>query len=109
MKPALYINDMLIQLYITWLQHDLILKNNLITKNLDFIKKYDPENYHKPGTIHVFSTHFWEKLTNRHNTTKPVAMQKVIDHFEETYYPKIKRWTNKVNIFEMETVLIPMN
>jgi len=107
--PALYINDMLIQLYITWLQHDLVDSKKLISGNLEFVEGYKSEDFHKPGSIHVFSTHFWEKLTSRHNNTRPVAMKEVIENFEETYYPKIRRWTNKVNIFEMETVLIPMN
>ena len=107
--PALYINDMLIQLYITWLQFDLVDSKKLISGQLKFVENYKSENFHKPGSIHVFSTHFWEKLTSRHNNTRPVSMKEVIENFEETYYPKIRRWTNKVNIFEMETVLIPMN
>ena len=72
-------------------------------------REVNTQNYQNLDDIHVFNTHFWEKLTKRHDPK--VTLKHVIQNFETDYYPRVKRWTSKkgINLFDKNIVVIPMN
>ncbi|XP_050301894.1 uncharacterized protein LOC126740074 isoform X2 [Anthonomus grandis grandis] len=82
---------------------------------IDFYLKYlwenmDPEQAKK---VHIFSTFFYKRLT-----TKPGKAHKLKSHpYEldanltaaEKRHLRVKNWTKKVNLFEKDYVIIPIN
>ena len=77
LKPGVYLNDNLIDLKIKYLMNELSATN--------------PD---KASKIHIFSSLFYSKLTERTDFDK--------------CYDLVKRWTKNVDIFEKDFLIIPI-
>ncbi len=88
-----FLNDNIIEFYFRWLQHDLMSEEDR-------------------GRTHFFGTYFYNKLTK-----KPRAARNKLHQTEdnqnltaaEKRYERVRRWTKKVNIFEKDFIIVPIN
>ena len=88
-----FLNDVVIDFFFKWLQFH---KLNEIDRD----------------RTHIFSTFFYKRLTTRppkqKNKLHPVEDDLNISPAEKRY-ARVKRWTKKVNIFEKDFVVVPIN
>jgi hypothetical protein len=80
LEPNEFLNDTLIEFYLTYL-----------------CMTYDFKELDDKKRIHVFSTFFYKKLCG---SNKPR---------NKAEYDKIKSWTNKVDIFSMDYIFVPIH
>lgn len=89
-----FLNDVIIDFYFKWIQHK-ILKETTFKEN-----------------IHIFTTYFYKRLTTRPPRSK-TKLHPVEDNVNlslaEKRYERVRRWTKKVNIFEKDFVIVPIN
>merc|ERR1719418_126070 len=89
-----FMNDVIIDFYFKWIQHK-ILKETTFKEN-----------------IHIFTTYFYKRLTTRPPRSK-TKLHPVEDNVNlslaEKRYERVRRWTKKVNIFEKDFVIVPIN
>lgn len=88
-----FLNDVIIDFYFKWIQHSII----------------PVESREK---THVFTTYFYKRLTTRpprsKNKLHPVEDDVNLSPAEKRY-ERVRRWTKKVNIFEKDFVIVPIN
>ena len=89
-----FLNDSVIDFYFKWLQFS--------------GKLSEPDR----ERTHIFSTFFYKRLTTRppkqKNKLHPVEDDVNISAAEKRY-ERVKRWTKKVNIFEKDFIVVPIN
>lgn len=79
-----YVNDLIIDFYIQYL----------------YERKLSPVDRER---THIFSTFFYNRLTdNRENESSK-------DRPAEKRHKRVKGWTRKLNIFEKDFIIIPIN
>lgn len=107
LKPGVYLNDMILSLFMNVLQHDILKKKfEVINRELLFSAS-NLNDYHEAELFHIFSTHFWYKFNTVNNFES--ALNGGSLNFEKDCYERIKRWTKRIDIFKMKTVIIPIN
>ena len=88
-----FLNDVIIDFYLRWLQFHVISESDR-------------------DRTHVFSTYFYNRLTTRpkpqKNKLHPVEDNQNLTAAEKRY-ERVKRWTKKVNLFEKDFILVPIN
>ena len=90
-----FLNDVIIDFYLKYIQMDLF------------------------GTVeqcsrrtHIFSTYFYERLTTRPPKSKTRVHPIEDNHnlsLAEKRYERVKKWTKKVNIFNKDFIVVPIN
>ena len=88
-----FLNDTIISFYLNWIQHSIV----------------PVESREK---THMFTTYFYSKLT-----TRPPKLRNKLHPIEdnvnltpgEKRHERVKRWTKKVNIFEKDFIIVPIN
>ena len=88
-----FLNDVIIDFYFRYLQFNLM-------------SAVDRDR------THIFSTFFYKRLTTRPKTMRnkvhPVEDNAQLSAADKRY-ERVKRWTKKVNLFEKDFVVVPIN
>ncbi len=88
-----FLNDVIIDFYFKWIQHSII-----------------PDE--SRDKTHIFTTFFYKRLTTRPQKQKN-KLHPIEDNVNlsaaEKRYERVRRWTKKVNIFEKDFVIVPIN
>jgi len=62
---------------------------------------------------HIFTTYFYKRLTTRPNSNNKGKAHPVEDNPDlsaaEKRYERVKKWTKKVNLFEKDFIVVPIN
>merc|ERR1719471_1796479 len=90
-----FLNDVIIDFYLKYLQHG---KFTNIKEVMD--------------KTHIFTTYFYKRLTTRPQKLKgkphPVEDNPSLSAAEKRY-DRVERWTKKVNLFEKDFIVVPIN
>ena len=88
-----FLNDVIIDFYLKWIQNTVIPQESR-------------------DRTHIFTTYFYKRLTTRPPRSKN-KLHPIEDNVNlsaaEKRYERVRRWTKKVNIFEKDFVIIPIN
>jgi len=84
LEPEQFLNDVIIDFYLKYLQAGLFSNNLLMAKT------------------YTFSIYFYNRLTM--NTSSKAAMSRA-----DIMHSNVKKWTKNVNIFEKDFIVIPIN
>ncbi len=88
-----FLNDQIIEFYFRWLQFELMSESDR-------------------ARTHFFTTFFYNKLTKRPPRPRN-RLHQVEDNQNltpaEKRYERVKRWTKKVNLFEKDFIVVPIN
>ena len=87
-----FLNDVIIDFYLKFLQHG---KFNDIKEVMD--------------RTHIFTTYFYNRLTTRKNGKGKVAEDNAGLTAADKRYNRVERWTKKVNLFEKDFIVVPIN
>lgn len=88
-----FLNDVIIDFYLKWLQ----------TEKFASIEQMR-------ARTHIFTTYFYKRLTTRPSNSKanPVEDNPNLTAAEKRY-ERVKKWTKKVNIFDKDFIVVPIN
>jgi len=90
-----FLNDVIIDFYLKFLQHGRFAN---IKEVMD--------------RTHIFTTYFYKRLTTRPSNNKgknhPVEDNPNLSAAEKRY-ERVKKWTKKVNLFEKDFIVVPIN
>jgi len=90
-----FLNDVIIDFYLKFLQHG---RFSSIKEVMD--------------RTHIFTTYFYKRLTTRPSNNK-VKAHPIEDNpnltAAEKRYERVKKWTKKVNLFEKDFIVVPIN
>ena len=91
LKPGTFLNDIMIDFYLTYIYHNLLSITN------------------KP-TVHIFSTMFYKRLVSPPTNTKTMPSYEsdpcLIE--VEKQHRRVKGWTKNCNLFEKNLLVIPI-
>jgi len=91
-----FLNDVIIDFYLKFLQHG---RFSNIKEVMD--------------RTHIFTTYFYKRLTTRPSTNNKVKAHPIEDNPNLTAaqkrYERVKKWTKKVNLFEKDFIVVPIN
>ena len=87
-----FLNDVIIDFYLKFLQHG---------KFKDIKEVMD--------RTHIFTTYFYNRLTTRKNGKGKVAEDNSGMTAAEKRYDRVERWTKKVNLFDKDFIVVPIN
>eukprot|EP00090_Calanus_glacialis_P044531 TRINITY_DN7950_c0_g1_i1.p1 TRINITY_DN7950_c0_g1~~TRINITY_DN7950_c0_g1_i1.p1 ORF type:complete len:1263 (-),score=483.66 TRINITY_DN7950_c0_g1_i1:324-3560(-) len=91
-----FLNDVIIDFYLKFLQHG---KFTNIKEVMD--------------RTHIFTTYFYKRLTTRPSNNSKVKAHPIEDNpnlsAAEKRYERVKKWTKKVNLFEKDFIVVPIN
>merc|ERR1712042_181128 len=91
-----FLNDVIIDFYLKFLQHG---RFSNIKEVMD--------------RTHIFTTYFYKRLTTRPNSNNKGKAHPVEDNPDlsaaEKRYERVKKWTKKVNLFEKDFIVVPIN
>ena len=79
-----YLNDVIIDFYLKYLQFGRWPENKMLQNS------------------YIFSIYFYNRLTMKNNTSAAVPR-------EQLMHNNVKKWTKKVNIFEKDFIVVPIN
>jgi len=104
-----FLNDVIIDFYMRYLQFG---------KDSSAHKQFTPPHFTTPLTevdrdrVHIFSTYFYKRLTTRPKQVKnkphPIEDNPNLSAAEKRY-ERVKKWTKKVNLFEKDFIVVPIN
>jgi len=86
LEPEQFLNDVIIDFYLKYLQAGLFSNNPLMAKT------------------YTFSIYFYNRLIMNTNTNSKAAMSRA-----DIMHSNVKKWTKNVNIFEKDFIVIPIN
>merc|ERR1719234_1124941 len=90
-----FLNDVIIDFYLKYLQHGKF-------SSIEAVK----------DRTHIFTTYFYKRLTTRpqygKGKTHPVEDNQNLTAAEKRY-DRVERWTKKVNLFEKDFIVVPIN
>ena len=89
-----FLNDVIIDFYLKYLQHGKY-------KSIEALME----------RTHIFTTYFYKRLTTRPTTkgkVDPVESDPSKSAAEKRYH-RVERWTKKVNLFEKDFIIVPIN
>jgi len=90
-----FLNDVIIDFYLKYLQHGKF-------SDIEAVKE----------KTHIFTTYFYKRLTTRpqygKGKTHPVEDNPALTAAEKRY-DRVERWTKKVNLFEKDFIVVPIN
>eukprot|EP00092_Neocalanus_flemingeri_P016495 GFUD01017849.1.p1 GENE.GFUD01017849.1~~GFUD01017849.1.p1 ORF type:complete len:1547 (+),score=557.86 GFUD01017849.1:282-4922(+) len=91
-----FLNDVIIDFYLKFLQHG---RFSSIKEVMD--------------RTHIFTTYFYKRLTTRPSNNNKVKAHPIEDNpnlsAAEKRYERVKKWTKKVNLFEKDFIVVPIN
>merc|ERR1719225_1205501 len=91
-----FLNDVIIDFYLKFLQHG---RFSNIKEVMD--------------RTHIFTTYFYKSLTTRPSTNNKVKAHPIEDNpnlaAAQKRYERVKKWTKKVNLFEKDFIVVPIN
>jgi len=100
-----FLNDVIIDFYLKFLQHaDDPWK--ICGGRFKSIKEV-------MARTHIFTTYFYKRLTTRPSNNNKVKAHPIEDNpnlsAAEKRYERVKKWTKKVNLFEKDFIVVPIN
>jgi len=91
-----FLNDVIIDFYLKFLQHGQFKSKKEIMDR-----------------THIFTTYFYKRLTTRPSNNSKVKAHPIEDNpnlsAAEKRYERVKKWTKKVNLFEKDFIVVPIN
>ena len=88
LESSEYLNDVIIDFY------------------LQFIKKGMQEAF---DNSHIFTTYFYKALSSPFNLKKRKDKDNVTPNTPDGVYDRVKNWTKKVDLFEKDYIVVPVN
>jgi len=91
-----FLNDVIIDFYLKYLQYGKF-------ESLEQVKE----------KTHIFTTYFYKRLTTRPTTKNKLRQHPIEDNPNltpaEKRYDRVRKWTKKVNLFEKDFIVVPIN
>jgi len=104
-----FLNDVIIDFYMRYLQFG---KESSAHKQFTSPHFTTPLSEIDRDRVHIFSTYFYKRLTTRPKQVKnklhPIEDNPDLSAAEKRY-ERVKKWTKKVNLFEKDFIVVPIN